>query len=70
MKKTYSISVEEETMDAIDKTAKSLGLNRSSYLTFLATSIEGLLGSQEKRDEGASGVVDALSRMSSLKVQE
>lgn len=66
MKKTYSIRVDEDIMAQIDKTAKSLGLSRSSYLVFLATSIEGIMGSQEARDTQVAGVVDGLSKLSSL----
>lgn len=66
MKRQYSISVEEDVMQRIDATAKSLGLNRSSYLTFLATSIEGVLGSQEQKDEQSAMVFETLRGQSSL----
>lgn len=69
MKKTYSIRCEEDIMKSIDETAKSLGLNRSSYLIFLATSIEGILGSQEHRAEQSKGIVNALSEISDLEIK-
>jgi predicted ATP-dependent serine protease len=66
MKKTYSVRADEEVMKKIDIRAKTLGLNRSSYLLFLATSVEGILGSQDKVNKESAAVVDALSKISSL----
>jgi predicted ATP-dependent serine protease len=66
MKKTYSVRADEEVMKKIDFRAKTLGLNRSSYLLFLATSVEGILGSQDKVNKESAAVVDALSKISSL----
>jgi predicted ATP-dependent serine protease len=53
-------------MKKIDIRAKTLGLNRSSYLLFLATSVEGILGSQDKVNKESAAVVDALSKISSI----
>lgn len=66
MKKTYSVRCEPEIMEQIDKTAKGLGMTRSTYLIFLAQMIEGVLGSQDHREAQIAQVVKAAQEVSTL----
>lgn len=66
MKKTYSITCEPELMAQIDETAKGLGMNRSSYLTWVGLTISKLAESDESISNQLAYVFTSFFSVSSL----
>lgn len=66
LKKTYSITCEPEVMAKIDETAKGLGMNRSTYLVWLGTTIGRLADSEENFTNQLAFVLTSFASASSL----
>ena len=66
MKKTYSITCEPELMAQIDETANGLGMNRSSYLTWVGLTISKLAESDESISNQLAYVFTSFLSVSSL----
>ena len=64
MKKTYSITCEPDVMARIDETAKGLGMNRSSYLTWVGTTVAKLAESDDSFSNQLAFVLTSLVSVS------
>lgn len=70
MKKTFSITCEPEIMAQIDEYAKSLGMTRSTYLTWLGTTLARVCSSEEPLGNQMAFILTSLASNSSLTIKK